>query len=169
MRKMTSRFSRALLTAVLLMTICLAFFSGCKNTEAVGRVVNEAGLVYLSPEAPAGETAIGIVYRQVLDFEAFLARSDLPVLILVSSRPDRLDSAAMLLLEQLAYEYRDRVACLRVELDDYPEIAEFCGAGTVPCYALTDKGALLDTTGGLETVERTRVESLLHGIKAPSS
>ena len=169
MCKIKNRVCRKFLAVILLISLCLSLLSGCKKAETIGPVVNEAGLVYLSPESPAGETAIGIVYRQVMDFEAFLAHSDLPVLVLVSSRSDRLDSAAMLLLEQLAYEYRDRLACMRVEQDDYPEIADFCGAGTVPCYALTDKGALVRTTGGLETVERTSVVAMLQGIGAPSS
>ena len=142
----------------------LLVFAGCAKEEPLGPIVNEAGLVYMSPEIPDGEQAIGILYRRVLDFDSFLAKADTPVLILVSSYVAPLDPEATLLLEQLAYEYRGRVECIRVEADEYPAIAAFCDAGTLPCFATVVKGALHNTTGGLSAVSRDMIVALLADV-----
>ncbi len=154
-------FRRLSAAGILSMALCLGFTAGCGGGNPVGRIVAKADLVYLSPERLEGDEGIGIVYRQVMDFDAFLAQSDLPVLILVTERAGYLDQPATLLLEQLAYAYRGRMACLRVEEGAYPDVESFCGAGTVPCFALTDKGAMLRTTGGLDNVDENQIIAML--------
>ena len=152
---------RKTVLSMVLAAFMIMALAGCAETDPLGPVVNEAGLLYMSPEIPEGEEEIGILYRRVLDFDGFLAEAETLVLILVSSYTTPLDQSATLLLEQLAYEYRGQVACLRVEAEDYPAIAAFCGAGTLPCYATVNEGALQDTTGGLDTVNRGMVVALL--------
>jgi len=148
-------------TALIVAVLVLMVIPGCAPRDPVGGESYDAPLLYMSPETPKGESEAGIVYREVYDFESFLAESELPVLILVSDRQSGLDSSATLLLERLAYDLRGTVACLRVENDRNPGVLDFCGAGLTPCFALTEKGALLRSTGGMETVDPEQVDSML--------
>lgn len=156
--------SRRTILFIAAAVLVLLVFTGCAKEEPIGPIVNEAGLVYMSPEIPAGEEAIGILYRRILDFDGFLAKADVPVLILVSSHVTPLDPEATLLLEQLAYEYSGRAECIRVEADEYPDIAAFCDAGTLPCFATVVKGALHNTTGELSAVSRDMIVAMLADV-----
>ncbi len=146
---------------ICLLVIFLAAASGCGAHGPVGEVDYDADLAYLSPEVLEGEEGVGIVYRQVEDTAAFLAGRERPVLILLSDRFGVLNRTATLLLEQLAYEYRGRIDCLRAESSAYPDLMAFCQAGSAPCFAVSDKGILQRTTGGLSSVDEEQIRSML--------
>ncbi len=144
--------------------VSLVLVTGCDKADPVDGIDYDADLAYLSPEVLEGEAGIGIVYRRVGDTTAFLAGRERPVLILLSDRFGVLNRSATLLLEQLAYEYRGVIDCLRAESSAHPDLMSFCQAGSVPCFALSEKGILRRTTGGLTSIDEQQIRSMLDDL-----
>jgi len=154
--------NRRLAVLVVLVLIPVLALSACGGKSSpIGAEAIRGDLLYYAPEAPEGETVIGIIAHSVSDFEAFLSWSDLPVLVLISSEFTPLDRSATTLLEELAYRYRDEYACLRVDADEYPDVAGFCGLTVVPGFAVIRDGVLVASTGTLSEIDENAVTEIL--------
>ena len=84
----------------------------------------------------------GIIYRQINDFDLFLAQSDLPVLVVFYHPLADINTRIIPRLEQLADDEQDKLAILWVNASEETSVAENFQVTTLPQFTIVDDSSI---------------------------
>jgi thioredoxin 1 len=122
-----------LLVPFLLTLMLLA--SACSEKPVLGPINDTASIVLMSFEAQ-GEGVEGVVYRQINRFEAFLAQSEKPVLVVFYSSLSPANALIIPRLEQMADDYRDQLEIVWIDANAESAISKSFNVEILPQFSI---------------------------------
>lgn len=156
-----------LLCFVLVLTACRARGPATEarpldDPKVVGREVYEGDAVWVEAyeDEELGST---LRYRQLLDLEAFTARADRPVLLVLRDGLDPGNPQLVLSLEKLAIELDQRAYILLVESTYEDRVIEQLEDLALPAYYWIEKGAVRHQVEG---ADREGIRALIDDLRA---
>jgi hypothetical protein len=136
--------SRHKLSRLIVFLIIFAFgvtFAGCSEEPVLGPV-NDQGTVILMRFENQGDGISGVVYRQINRFEAFLAQSKVPVLVVFYASMDPVDSQVIPLLEQMAADYQNTLQITWIDANAQETLAASFKVERLPQFTVVVEGEL---------------------------
>jgi thiol-disulfide isomerase/thioredoxin len=152
------RLRLALVLIITLMT--LAILSACGSQPAVGEIDDSATIALLSYETFAGGLD-GVVYRRVNRFSMLMAQSKEPLLVVFYSPLSDINVQIMPRLEQLAFEYHDRLGIVWVDAAAEPALAESFKVESLPQFTVVVDSSVKRSLVGYDDEGALRLAELL--------
>jgi len=151
------------LPALLLTIILLALtplLSACGAEPAVGEIDDTASLALLSYETFAGGID-GVVYRRVNRFSTLMAQSEEPLLVVFYSPLAEVNIQVIPRLEQLAFEYHDRLKIVWVDASAETAMAESFKVESLPQFTVVVESSVKRSLVGYDDEGSVRLGELL--------
>jgi thioredoxin 1 len=162
---MTKRFFQKILAGLVCGSIVLGM-AGCASQQPVGPINDRATVALLRFEN-VGDGISGIVYRQVDDFEAFLAQSQTPLLVVFYASRADVNTRIIPALEQMADDEQGRLQIVWIDANAESKLADSFSVEMLPQFTVVDGGALKRSMLGFDEdgVSKLRdlVEPYLNG------
>jgi len=136
-----------ILLLILLLTLPLA--AACQAAPVVGDEDNEAPIALLHFE-DIGDGISGVVYRRINSFDAFLAQSEVPVLLVFYNPLGDINHLVIPRIEQLADEYRGRLALVWINTTEAVTLARNFGVEQLPQFTMVVDAAVKRTLVGYD-------------------
>ena len=123
-----------LLLLLLLLTV-LPILAACGAEPAVGEIDDSAPIALLSYET-FDEGLDGVVYRRVNRFSSLMAQSEIPLLVVFYSPLSDINIQIIPRLEQMAFEYSDRLSIVWVDASASTSLAEAFKVENLPQFTV---------------------------------
>lgn len=155
-------FQRSLLLAVLAASLSAIFLlvSACGPRPTIGDINDQAPIVLIRYESIDKDLS-GIVYREILDLERFIAESKKPLLFAFYTQRDPVNTELIPLLEQLADDYQDRVGIVFIDAEANPSLSALFSLQKTPQFTVVTAGAIRRSIIGFDESTRGMLEQLV--------
>jgi thiol-disulfide isomerase/thioredoxin len=115
--------------------------AGCSEKPVLGPI-NDQGTMILMRFENQGDGISGVVYRQINRFEAFLAQSKVPVLVVFYASMDPVNSQVIPLLEQMAADYQNTLQIAWIDANAQEALAASFKVERLPQFTVVVEGEL---------------------------
>jgi thioredoxin 1 len=155
----TKRLTRRLFSLLLALVLTLTM-AACAAAGPVGEINNDATLSVLQFETIDSETS-GVVYREVNDFNALIARAGTPVL-LVFHHPMATDNTRVIpKLEQLADDWEGRLVIVWIDAVAQPRLARDFNVEQLPQFTVLVDASVKRSLIGFDQQGAIMLDSLI--------
>jgi hypothetical protein len=131
------------------MFISIIITSGCTREtvderDYLGEYSYDAPITAMIYENFEGE-GMGIVYREVTDYDQLIGYSKLPIVLYFYSsiREDGGEATAM--VEQIAEDNHDRILVVSIDTMQAPDLTSHFDIEAVPDFVILNRGSLIDS------------------------
>ncbi|NCC76311.1 MAG: hypothetical protein EOM08_07760 [Clostridia bacterium] len=115
--------------------------TACGRASPIGAIDDTASLSVLSFETIDQETS-GIVYRTVEDFPAFIAQTEVPVLLVFHAPMDPVNTRVIPRIEQLADDHQGRLAIVWIDATVESKLASDFQVNQLPQFTMLVEAAI---------------------------
>ena len=153
----------AIMFIIIMVTVLLAIvlpIAGCADEPVVG-AINDTATVALIQFEDQEDGISGVVYRQINRFTAFLAASDVPVLVAFYSAFSADNALIIPQLEQMADDYHGKLQIVWIDAGVETELAASFGVEKLPQFTVVVDGALKRSLIGYNDQGAVRIKELL--------
>lgn len=149
--------------ARMMVIVILAFSllpAGCSEQPAVGEINDQATVALIHYES-IEDGISGVVYRKINRFSAFLAQSDVPVLVVFYSALSPVNSLVIPRLEQMADDYQDQLQIVWIDANAESALAESFSVEKLPQFTIVVDGSLKRSLIGYDNEGAAKLQALL--------
>ncbi len=134
--------------------------AGCSEEPIVGGIDDEATVAAIRFEAQ--ENGInGVVYRKINRFSAFLAASDVPVLVVFYSPLAPINALIIPHLEQMADDYREQLQIVWIDASAETALSASFSADKLPQFTIVVQGSLKRSLVGYDDQGAVKLQELI--------
>jgi thiol-disulfide isomerase/thioredoxin len=139
---------------------CVLLLAGCRAEPVVGPVDAGAPVALIRFESQEDGIS-GVVYRRINRFDAFLAQSDTPVLVVFYNSMSPVNQLIIPMLEQMADDKQGKLQIVWIDAGKETKIAESFGVETLPQFTVVVGASLKRSLIGYDDEGQVRIEKLL--------
>lgn len=148
-----------LLTALLVVLVFVQT-TACSKQPVIGGEDDSASLALLSFE-DVGDGFSGIVYRRINQFDAFVAQSKKPVLVVFYHPLGEINRFVIPRLEQLADDYQDKLAIVWIDAEAEPTLARNFDVAVMPQFTILVDASVKRTLVGYDDQGAANLQTLI--------
>ncbi|MEA4888984.1 MAG: thioredoxin domain-containing protein [Clostridiaceae bacterium] len=156
---MKRRFAAACLLTLWLAAGIFAA-AGCAEEPIVGAIDDDATVAVIRLEAQENGIS-GVVYRRINRFSAFLAASDMPVLVVFYSPLAPINALIIPRLEQMADDYREQLQIVWIDASAESALSASFSASTLPQFTMVVEGSLKRSLVGYDDQGAVKLQNLI--------
>lgn len=160
--KVSTWLKRQLPTLLLTIIVLAAppVLSACSSAPAVGEIDDTAAIALLSYET-FNDGIDGVVYRRVNRFSTLMAQSRQPLLVVFYSPLAEINIQIIPRLEQLAFEYHNRLKIVWVDASAETALAESFQVESLPQFTVVVESSAKRSLIGYDDEGSARLAELL--------
>ena len=156
---------RRIRAATLILALALllglpAGLAGCAEEPVVGEIDDTASVAVIRFEAQENGLS-GVLYRRINRFDAFLAASKVPVLVVFYSPLAPVNTLVIPRLEQMADDYRDQLQIVWIDANAEEALAASFSVGMLPQFTVVVEASLKRSLAGYDDQGSERLQELL--------
>lgn len=158
-----------LLLPVLLSTAviaCSLLLTACDRAAPIGPIDGTASLSVLSFETIDQETS-GIVYRRIDDFPAFIAQTQVPILLVFHAPQDPANTRVIPRIEQLADDHQDQLAIVWIDATVESKLASDFQVSQLPQFTMLVDAAIKRSLIGYGENSQEQLDQLVNTYLNP--
>jgi len=129
------------LTLILTAVLAAVLLSGCGPKTVIGEINDQSPVALIRFEAQEDGLA-GVVYRHVNDFDALLAQSEVPVLVVFYAPSAPVNTRIIPRLEQMADDLKDQLQIVWINAKAETELSASFTAETLPQFTVVVEASL---------------------------
>jgi hypothetical protein len=133
---------------------------GCQSEPVIGPRDDMASIVLMRFET-VEDGLSGVVYRRINRFEAFLAESDVPILVAFYDRFDPVNTRVIPRLEQMADDHREELQVVWIDVSNEPQITEAFSVEQCPHFTVVVDAVLKRSLVGFDDQGGIRLDALI--------
>lgn len=134
--------------------------TGCARKSAVGEINDRASVAVLQYEQIEAGVS-GVVYREVNDFNALVAATKTPLLLVFYNLMSEVNAQVMPLLEQLADDEQGRITIVWIDASRQAKLAESFNVDILPQFTVMVEATVKRTLVGFDSQGPEKIEQLI--------